>query len=499
MVRPRRQAHSKYKLGATESGVTSVPHPYRDINFELWSQKFVGASGNLDAELLDAFLPNETFAKHAELYPNKLLNLQSRTLRMGSITYVPYTVTNYVPAGEGNCDPIRPHEANRSIAFYGTEANLMHTFCEVHNCRLRVEAYGADNWGSIYENESADGLLGDLYLQRIELAIGCIYNWYNNITETSSTIARSAVTVLGPAPAPLPAWVTDTLPFAAATWRLLLATIAVCSVVLCVLRYSNYLLATHRRPAKSHWRVNKFACSFNRFATRFFLATLLSATITLENIYSGQLKSLLTVPFYGAPVDTVQKWAQTQWKWAAPSIIWVHTVENSDLVSEQMIAQSFEVRDYSYMYNSSFAPNYGLGIERLTSGAFTFGNYVTHDALENRIVLHDDLYFDWTRAVSIRGWPLMPLLNRHIRQCQESGLYVHWELTNVVKYLDKKTGQILFNQASGQVAKKAPKQLNVNDISAALFVLAFGLTIAACALLLEHMHQRLLILQRWCN
>lgn len=43
-------------------------------------------------------------------------------------------------------------------------------------------------------------------------------------------------------------------------------------------------------------------------------------------------------------------------------------------------------------------------------------------------VMHDDLYFDWTRAVSIRGWSLMPLLNRHIRACQESGLYVHWEL-----------------------------------------------------------------------
>jgi len=70
--------------------------PYRDINFELWTQKFVGAVGNLDALLLDAFLPNETFANRVELYPNKLLNLQRRSLLVGSITYVPYTITNYV-------------------------------------------------------------------------------------------------------------------------------------------------------------------------------------------------------------------------------------------------------------------------------------------------------------------------------------------------------------------------------------------------------------------
>lgn len=59
---------------------------------------------------------------------------------------------------------------------------------------------GADNWGSIYENDSADGMLGDIYYQRVELAIGCIYNWYNGITETSHPITRSAVTILGPAP-----------------------------------------------------------------------------------------------------------------------------------------------------------------------------------------------------------------------------------------------------------------------------------------------------------
>ncbi|EDW16452.2 uncharacterized protein Dmoj_GI22230 [Drosophila mojavensis] len=506
-ARARARAGAGAGAGAGEAAV-SLPHPYRDINLELWTQKFVGGSGNLDAIFLDAFLPNETFANRAELYPNKLLNLQRRALRLGSITYVPYTVTNYVAAGVGNEDPINPHRANRTIAYDGSEANIMRSFCEVHNCHLRIEAYGADNWGSIYDNESADGMLGDLYKQRVELAIGCIYNWYDGITETSHAIARSAVTILGPASVPLQPWCTDILPFNGGTWFLLISTIGVCSLVLYVLRYSNYIMK--RRKGKASFvhgeNVEKslldiFALfiqqpsaplTFDRFATRFFLATLLCATITLENIYSGQLKSLLTVPLYADPVDSIEKWAQAQWKWAAPSIIWVHTVEQSDLLTDQILADNFQVRDYTFMYNASFKPNYGLGIERLASGAFNFGNYVTREAVENRIVMHDDLYFDWTRAVSIRGWSLMPLLNRHIRACQESGLYVHWELENVDKYLDKKTGQVLFNQAIGYVPKKAPKALEVDDISAALFVLAFGHAIAGCALMLELLHQRLL-------
>ncbi|XP_034664716.1 uncharacterized protein LOC117899058 [Drosophila subobscura] len=498
-----RDVNGNVRDGGAGAGVGggAATLPYRDINFELWTQKFVGAFGNLDAVRLDAFLPNETFASRVELYPNKLLDLQRRTLRMGSITYVPYTITNYVPAGEGNEDPINPHGASRSIAYHGAEANVMKTFCQVHNCHLRVEAYGADNWGSIYENETSDGMLGDIYDQRVELAIGCIYNWYDGITETSHHIARSSVTILGPAPAPLPSWRTNILPFNGPTWLLLISTILICAVFLYVMKLASYRLGFGRyEPTFHHVRklehslLDTFALfiqqpsaplSFDRFATRFFLATLLCATITLENIYSGQLKSLLTVPFYSAPVDTIEKWAQAGWKWAAPSIIWVHTVESSDLATEQILARNFEVRDYSFLANASFSPNYGLGIERLASGSLSVGNYVPAEALENRIVLHDDLYFDWTRAVSIRGWTLMPELDKHILICQETGLYVHWELEFVVKYMDKKVQEILLDMVNGHKAKGAPKPLNVSNISGALFVLAFGFTFAFSALLVE--------------
>ncbi|XP_030371626.1 uncharacterized protein LOC115621922 [Scaptodrosophila lebanonensis] len=504
MIVPTRVSAVNRSSPALDDDALSATLPHRDINFELWTQKFVGASGNLDAVRLGAFLPNETFAGNGptvELYPNKLLDLKRRTLRMGSITYVPYTDTNYVAPGAGNVDPINPRRSNLSISYYGSEANIIKTFCEVHNCHLRVEAYGADNWGGIYENETADGMLGDIYTQRVELAIGCIYNWYDGITETSHTIARSAVTILGPAPALVPPWRTNILPFNGATWLVLLGTFGACSLALYVLKYSSYFFKK-TRSERAFFHAQKLEKSildifalfiqqpsapttFDRFAPRIFLATLLCATITLENIYSGQLKSLLTVPIYSAPVDSVQKWAQADWKWAAPSIIWVHTVENSDLVQEQILARNFEVRDYDFLYNASFSPNYGLGVERLASGVFNFGNYVTSTAVENRIVLRDDLYFDWTRAVSIRGWTLMPALNRHIRTLQEMGLYVHWEMEYIVKYLDKKTENILLSMDSSHKAKQAPKSLGVHNITGALFVLAFGLAFASLSFLLD--------------
>lgn len=57
----------------------------------------------------------------------------------------------------------------------------------------------------------------------------------------------------------------------------------------------------------------------------------------------------------------------------------------------------------------------------------------------------------------------------------------------------------MFNLVNGFVPKKAPKPLVVDDISGALFVLAFGFTIAGGALLLEHLHKRLSSMQRRRN
>ncbi|XP_039948055.1 uncharacterized protein LOC120766544 isoform X1 [Bactrocera tryoni] len=482
---------------------TASPSAHRDINIQLWTQKFVGASGNLEALLLDAFLPNETFARNVELYPNKVNNLRGRTIRVGSITYIPYVVANYVPAGIGDVDALNSSDYSRTISFLGSEAELMKSFCEVRNCHIRLEPYGADNWGYIYENESATGMLGDVYTQNVEIAVGCIYNWYNNITETSNIIARSSVAILGPAPAQFPAWRANIMPFSNALWIFLILTILLCAAVMYFIRFVASLLEKWHRGVQCDFQhisafgqatLDMFAVfiqqpsgptSLNTFAARFFLAMILCATITLENTYSGQLKSILTVPLFTEAVDTMEKWSKTDWTWSAPSIVWIQTIDSSNIEKEQIMSEKFEVRDYDFLYNASFRSDYGLGIERLMSGSFSFGDYVTAPALETKIVSKDDLYFDWTRAVSIRGWPLMPLFDKHIRACVETGLFVHWERKFVAKYLNRQTQEIMLNLASGHINKLPPQKLTIENISGATFALFFGCLIASFVFMLE--------------
>uniref|UniRef100_A0A1A9ZBL1 Uncharacterized protein n=1 Tax=Glossina pallidipes TaxID=7398 RepID=A0A1A9ZBL1_GLOPL len=300
---------------------------HRNFNFELWTQRYVGTAGNLDAEHLDTYVASErTFLKNTELYPDKLTKLHGRTLRMGSHTYLPYTVTNYVPPGTGNVDAIDSQAPNRTVSFIGSEAELIISFCQNYDCHLRVEPYGENAWGDVYDNGTGVGMFGGLFAQHIECAIGSMYDWYHDLYEVSHEIAATTIKLVTPGPA------------------------------------------------------------LHRFASRVCLAALLFATLTLENTYSGQLKSFLTAPLFTDPVDTIDKWTKTNWKWTAPSMEWIINIEQSDLVKDQILTQKFEMNDLDFLYNASFRDDYGLGIEGLFSGSFTFGKYITAPALEGKIV-----------------------------------------------------------------------------------------------------------------
>lgn len=92
------------------------------------------------------------------------------------------------------------------------------------------------------------------------------------------------------------------------------------------------------------------------------------------------------MPLFNEPIDTIHKWSLTGWKWAAPSIIWIQTVERSDVIKDQQLVASFEVRDHDFMYNASFRNDYGLALERLYSGSLNVDDYITVAVLGSKIV-----------------------------------------------------------------------------------------------------------------
>lgn len=108
--------------------------------------------------------------------------------------------------------------------------------------------------------------------------------------------------------------------------------------------------------------------------------------MTIENTYSGVLKSLLTSPVFQEPVDTIHKFSQTEWKWTAPADSWVLTISGSSIPYEQRMSEKFVIMDYEGIVKSTKTLDYGIGIERLNGGGFSFGEYIRNGSMDNLIV-----------------------------------------------------------------------------------------------------------------
>lgn len=66
-------------------------------SFGLWTQQFQGPnSENNRAILADVYYTNQTFLNNATLYWDKIYDLMGRPMSVATVTYIPYSITDYV-------------------------------------------------------------------------------------------------------------------------------------------------------------------------------------------------------------------------------------------------------------------------------------------------------------------------------------------------------------------------------------------------------------------
>ncbi|CAD7084259.1 unnamed protein product [Hermetia illucens] len=470
--------------------------PRNSTHLEFWTQQYNGIGGNYQATLLATFKTNDSSLNLESLLPDKLKDLKGKHLKVSSITYLPYTIS--YPAGNGT-GMVEGLNTNGKTVFYeGTEGLLVREFCKVRNCTLKVKPHGPDGWGGIYENGSSDGLIGSVYTMETEFGIGCIYNWYSEELDVSRTIYKSAVTLLVPAPSLLPPYLTPVLPFSSTIWIIVIISIIITSMAFHLLNVFGI-----RDPFKAYKKRSFvfstlgivaifFQQSFlkGRF-TRPYIICLLFASMILEITYTSRFKAQMTIPQYTGLIDSSLQFVESNLKWSAPANAWILTIAESQIPFEHTLVNNFEIKSYSEMRNLTFSRKYGFGVERLSSGLYSFGPYIQEDALDYLHVINDNLFFDYTRAISIRGWPLMPSFDELVSHAFEHGLLYAWERKFVRKYLDPSTEERLLLYRNGlrnRFLKSEPTVLNEKHVSGLFFLLllgyVLGLTCFVCELII---------------
>ncbi|XP_062555554.1 uncharacterized protein LOC134220503 [Armigeres subalbatus] len=227
---------------------------------------------------------------------------------------------------------------------------------------------------------------------------------------------------------------------------------------------------------------------------RVLISFVLLSGVVLSNSYSSGLASVLTVPKYGKPIETIHEFSQTTYRWGAPAIAWILSligVENHDIRS---VVDKFDiVPEDEQLYQLSLAGDYGLGVELLNGGSFAFGSFIREDNVRSFDILKEEFYFTYTIGYAQRGWPLMEYFNKFNLEAIQFGFLIQWEKQTIRKYLNHRVHEALVEIAAGHNEVDGLGPLTTQHILGSIIILGIGssvsLIIFVCEFIVSSLHR----------
>ncbi|KAK9702662.1 hypothetical protein QE152_g29799 [Popillia japonica] len=158
--------------GATED-VTEVFHS-EAIQFvadrNILTHKYSGVEDHNNIIVLDKWYSvNRSFEFGRNLYPNKLLNQFGRTLRLGTIDYVPYSIIDSLD---------------------GLDISILMELAKKLNMTVELVLDLTVQWGDIYNNFTGNGILGNLVMDRTDVGFGRVPHIPTCTTTTCTDFVR---------------------------------------------------------------------------------------------------------------------------------------------------------------------------------------------------------------------------------------------------------------------------------------------------------------------
>ncbi|XP_059608153.1 uncharacterized protein LOC132255993 [Phlebotomus argentipes] len=408
-------------------------------SFDLVTSPFAGRFNNTHPILLDVF-GNSTLTSDANLFPDKLQNLQQRHLRLSLFNYKPYTTVQHVDAGKGNANAMMTEE-ELTILIDGTECLMFLEFCSRHNCTLFISEDEEGQWGVIYENRTGNGLTGAVVERRAEASVGALYMWYyeSQFLTLSKIISRTGITCIVPRPALLPGWLTPILPFSPTLWIACLASLLLGIIGLQTIAKYHKSSAVHQSDERRSF-VNSVLTVMaiyvlqpiefidRRFIERTVIGCILVTGWLIGNIYASGLASVMTIPRFVAPIDTPEDLAASGMEWSATHDAWIFSIQSATEPLLVTLVKNFRIRSHEQLRSHSLRSDIGFSIERLQYGHFAIGDYIQEDILDDYQIMVQDIYWEYCVVMSYKTWSLLPMFDDLVLHVAESGIQKYWEL-----------------------------------------------------------------------
>jgi hypothetical protein len=450
-------------------------------HIEISTFSYGGNSTAKNRVLLDRFYQNLTFEHFANLFPDKLADSNQYRLTVAAFSYAPYCEITQVPTGTGNADYYRGPPGNKEIDFDGIDGKILNEFCHRRNCTLDIKSHGDENWGEIYSNGSSSGAISSVWYNKADFATCSYFNWYYKRLEPSQYAFRSAIRLLVPRPKRLPTSLTPIYPFSSEFWTalaigLILIIIAYHCITMIALKKSpSTCIITSILDIFALYTEMSFPHRSNKVAYRLVLGMLLISGLMLSYSYTGELASVLTVPRFAKAIDTVKQFCESPYNWGNPSEAWVQSNRGTDLEEDEILVEKFRlINDTGLIYQKSLAGNFGIAVEELHNGEFSFGEYVQRDNLQKMHLMKEPIFESFIVSFARRSWPMLEKYNDFIRQATQVGLLDFWQMQASRKFLNSSLQVMLRQYEKRNNNNEEFVPLTVRHVVGPLFLVLIG-------------------------
>ncbi|XP_063702358.1 uncharacterized protein LOC134832305 [Culicoides brevitarsis] len=442
------------------------------------------------------FIKNNSFAFQTRFFP-KILDLEGMRIDAGFIHLPPFSSGEVVAPGKGNAHTYGSNEL-WSMQLGGQEGTIMVEFCKKFNCNLYARFdYHDSLWGEIYPNLTGRGMLGDMALHEIELAVGSFYLVHGRFktAQYSYVVQLSFVTHALPKPKPLAYWYIPILPFSPIVWVCFVASLFIATNAILFLDKGRIQMLPNSK-IKPESGVNAFINVYrismsqnvlvrsNVGSSLIMYSIFMIFCLTLNSFYIGGLSSLMAVLPTEGPIDTIAKLVQSNLEWGTTSDTFLLPVIQSTDPAFVRYAKNFKVHAVEDFHKLVKQQRAAVIVETMQGGTLCYQQYIDRNDSKFLMVQKEPLYTAYTGIIASKTWPYMEQLNRIVMMQAESGIGAYWEHKSAEQSMDYEIQRNIIANTKNKGSRE-PVKLSVSHILGPLFILLFGNLFGFVAFLIE--------------
>ncbi|KAG5879053.1 hypothetical protein JTB14_019480 [Gonioctena quinquepunctata] len=182
---------------------------------------------------------------------------------------------------------------------------------------------------------------------------------------------------------------------------------------------------------------------------KYFMGLLFSLSLFLSSTYSSGLASIMTIPRYDSPINTVEEFAGNGIFWGGTQDAWIKSIQKAEDPIYKAIVSRFVAMNEEKLRDFSKTPNFAFSIERLPNQNYAIGSYIQKDVIGNYHLMEEDFYWEECVMMARKSSILLPLLDMFILRVFETGLISYWQNEDIESDLGDYTDSDVENTDSG--------------------------------------------------